>query len=82
VREDRYSIDQWRADARSGRLREAFACGTAAVVTPIGTVRSKDGEFKIGNGGPGTRTEDLKSALVAIQRGKAPDKYGWIHKVF
>ena len=38
VREDRYSIDQWRTDARSGRLREAFACGTAAVVTPIGTV--------------------------------------------
>ena len=82
VREDRYSIDQWRTDARSGRLREAFACGTAAVVTPIGTVRSKDGEFKIGNGGPGTQTEDLKSALVGIQRGHAADKYGWIHKVF
>ena len=82
VREDRYSIDQWRTDSRSGRLREAFACGTAAVVTPIGTVRSKDGEFKIGNGGPGTQTEDLKSALVGIQRGHAADKYGWIHKVF
>jgi branched-chain amino acid aminotransferase len=82
VREDRYSIDQWRSDARSGRLREAFACGTAAVVTPIGTVRSKDGEFKIGNGGPGTQTEDLKSALVGIQRGHAADTYGWIHKVF
>jgi len=82
VREDRYSIDQWRTDARSGRLREAFACGTAAVVTPIGTVRSKDGEFKIGNGGPGTQTEDLRSALVGIQRGKAADEYGWVHKVF
>ena len=82
VREDRYSIDQWRTDSRSGRLREAFACGTAAVVTPIGTVRSKDGEFKIGNGGPGTQTEDLKAALVGIQRGHAADKYGWIHKVF
>ena len=82
VREDRYSIDQWQSDARSGRLREAFACGTAAVVTPIGTVRSKDGEFRIGNGGPGTQTEDLKSALVGIQRGTAADKYGWIHKVF
>jgi len=82
VREDRYSIDQWRTDSRSGRLREAFACGTAAVVTPIGTVRSKDGEFKIGNGGPGTQTEDLKAALVGIQRGHAADKYGWIHRVF
>src|SRR5262245_21752618 len=82
VREDRYSIDQWRTDSRSGRLREAFACGTAAVVTPIGTVRSTDGEFKIGNGGPGTKTEELKSALVGIQRGKAADKHGWLHKVF
>ena len=82
VREDRYSIDQWRTDAASGRLREAFACGTAAVVTPIGTVRGKDGEFKIGNGGPGTKTEELKAALVGIQRGRSADPHGWIHKVF
>ena len=82
VREDRYSIDQWRADAGSGRLREAFACGTAAVVTPIGTVRSKNGEFKIGNGGPGTKTEELKATLVGIQRGRTADPHGWIHKVF
>jgi branched-chain amino acid aminotransferase len=82
VREDRYSIDQWRRDSASGRLREAFACGTAAVVTPIGTVRSTDGEFRIGNGGPGTRTEELKSALVGIQRGKAADPHRWLHKVF
>ena len=66
----------------SGRLREAFACGTAAVVTPIGTVRSKDGEFKIGNGGPGSRTEELKASLVDIQRGRAADPHGWIHQVF
>ena len=71
VREERYSIDQWKTDAASGRLREAFACGTAAVVTPIGTVRAPDGEFRIGNGGSGTRTEELKSALVDIQRGRA-----------
>ncbi|MFZ5780732.1 MAG: branched-chain amino acid aminotransferase [Pseudomonadota bacterium] len=82
VREERYAMDQWRADARSGRLREAFACGTAAVVTPIGTVRSRDGEFRIGNGGPGTRTEELKAALVGIQRGTAADTHGWIHRVF
>ena len=82
VREDRYSIDQWRTDASSGRLREAFACGTAAVVTPIGTVRSRDGEFKISNGGPGTKTEELKAALLGIQRGRTADPHGWIHKVF
>ncbi len=82
VREERYSIQQWKADAASGKLREAFACGTAAVLTPIGTVRSKDGEFRIGNGGPGTHTEALKAALVGIQRGRAADTHGWIHRVF
>jgi branched-chain amino acid aminotransferase len=82
VREEKYSYDQWKADAGSGKLREAFACGTAAVVTPIGTVRAPEGEFKIGNGGPGTRTEELKSALVDIQRCRAADPHGWIHKVF
>ncbi len=82
VREERYSYDQWKADAGTGRLREAFACGTAAVVTPIGTVRAPEGEFKIGNGGSGARTEELKTALVDIQRCRAPDPHKWIHKVF
>ena len=82
TREERYSYDQWKSDARSGRLSEAFACGTAAVVTPIGTVRAPEGEFKIGNGGPGVRTEELKASLVDIQRGRAPDPHNWIHRVF
>jgi branched-chain amino acid aminotransferase len=84
VREEPYSIDQWRADAKSGRLREAFACGTAAVITPIGTVRSTEGEFKIGDsksGGTGEVTEQLRAALVDIQRGRAADKYGWVHRI-
>src|SRR4029079_19661060 len=81
IREERYSYDQWKADAGSGRLREAFACGTAAAAAPIGTVRAPEGEFKIGNGGSGARTEELKSALVDIQRCRAPDPHKWIHKV-
>ena len=82
VREEKYSYEQWKTDSKSGRLREAFACGTAAVVTPIGTVRAPEGEFRIGNGGPGIRTTELKSALVDIQRCRAPDPHNWIHKVF
>ena len=76
-----YSIDEWRADAASGALREAFACGTAAVITPIGTVRSVDGEFTIGGGEPGPVTMDLRQQLVDIQRGRAADPYGWVHRV-
>ena len=52
------------------------------MVTPIGTVRSPEGEFTIGNGGSGARTEELKASLVNIQRCRAADPYGWIHKVF
>lgn len=82
IREERYSIDQWKADAASGKLREAFACGTAAVVTPIGRVRGKDFDFSIGNGGPGMLTEQLRAKLVAIQRGTAPDPHGWVDRLF
>ena len=82
VREERYSIDQWREDAASGRLLETFACGTAAVVTPVGRVASPDGSsFAIGSGGPGQTTAKLKDRLVAIQRGQAPDTHGWVMKI-
>ena len=81
VREAPYAIDQWRADAQSGRLTEAFACGTAAVVSPIGKVVGPEGEFKMGAGGPGQTTMRLKQKLVDIQRGVAPDPHGWVHRI-
>jgi branched-chain amino acid aminotransferase len=52
VREELYTIDQWRADAANGKLKEAFACGTAAVISPIGKVRSASGDFVINGGCP------------------------------
>jgi branched-chain amino acid aminotransferase len=82
TREEPYSLDQWRKDAASGRVKESFACGTAAVLTPIGMVKSKDGDFVIGNGQAAAQTEKLKSALIDIQRCRAADTHGWVHKVF
>jgi branched-chain amino acid aminotransferase len=82
VREEPYAIDQWQEDARSGRLREAFACGTAAVVTPIGEVRGRRHQFTIGTGGPGPVTARLKEALLDIQNGRAPDRHGWLDRLF
>lgn len=81
VSEEPYSLDQWRADAASGTLLETFACGTAAVVTPVGTVADRTSEFTIGSGGPGQITQKLRSRLVAIQRGEAPDPHGWVMKL-
>jgi branched-chain amino acid aminotransferase len=77
-----YSYEEWKADAASGALREAFACGTAAVITPIGTVRSATGDFVIGDGTAGPVTTGLRQQLVDIQRGRTPDGYGWVHRVF
>jgi branched-chain amino acid aminotransferase len=81
VREERYAIDQWRDDATSGKLIEAFACGTAAVVTPVGSVHSTSGSFTIGAGGPGQITQQLRAKLVDIQRGLAPDIHGWVQRI-
>jgi branched-chain amino acid aminotransferase len=73
-----YSMDEWRADAATGRLTEAFACGTAAVITPVGIVRGRDGEFAVRGGGFG---QSLRDELLDIQRGKRADKHGWMHKI-
>lgn len=81
VGEERYGLDQWRSDAESGKLVETFACGTAAVVTPVGRVAGHDGEFTIGSGGPGQLTRKLRDRLVGIQRGTVEDRHGWITKL-
>lgn len=81
VEERPYAIDEWRADAQAGRLTEVFACGTAAVIAAVGQVRSSDGDFMIGDGGTGARTEKLRERLIAIQRGRAADPDNWVHKV-
>ena len=81
VREEPYSIDQWRADATRGDLVETMACGTAAVVTPVGKVEGPDGAFTIGTGGPGQITSKLRERLVGIQRGVIADTHGWVMRI-
>lgn len=78
VEERSYSFDQWREDAATGRLTEAFACGTAAVIASIDKVRFKDGEFPI-PGGP--LTDALRNELVGIQRGVVADEFNWTWRV-
>jgi branched-chain amino acid aminotransferase len=81
VREEPYTIDEWRADAASGKLKEAFACGTAAVISPIGKVRSANGDFVINGGAAGPVAMSLRKKLVDIQYGRAPDPHQWVRKV-
>ena len=81
VREEPYTIEQWRKDAASGRLKEAFACGTAAVISPIGKVCSASGNFEISGGAAGPVAMGLRKKLVDIQYGRAEDPHDWIKKV-
>ncbi|HEY3587770.1 MAG TPA: branched-chain amino acid aminotransferase [Myxococcaceae bacterium] len=80
VEEGRISTDEWRSGCADGTLTEVFACGTAAVITPVGAVKSAGGSWTIGDGGPGPLSMRLRRALVDIQRGAAPDPHGWRHR--
>ncbi|MEU0115654.1 branched-chain amino acid aminotransferase [Streptomyces bobili] len=79
--EGRISLEQWQADAADGTLTEVFACGTAAVITPVGTVKRAGGRWQHSGGGPGPVTMKLREALLDIQRGKAEDRHGWMHEI-
>jgi branched-chain amino acid aminotransferase len=81
VREEPYSIDQWRDDATSGKMLETMACGTAAVVTAVGKVEGKTGEFTIGSGGTGQMATKIREKLVGIQNGTVEDTHGWVMKL-
>lgn len=60
---------------------EAALSGTAAVLTPVGTLIHNNQEFTVGNGQPGPTTIKLRQALNDIQWGKAPDKFNWLTQV-
>jgi branched-chain amino acid aminotransferase len=79
--EGKISADQWAAECASGELTEVFACGTAAVITPVGQVKSATGEWTIGDGSPGPVTMRLREELVGIQYGQRPDPHGWVYKI-
>jgi branched-chain amino acid aminotransferase len=81
VEERRIDVDEWRKGAADGRVTEVFACGTAAVVTPIGTLRWPGGEAVAGSGEPGEVTLKLRKALMDIQYGRVEDTHGWVRKV-
>jgi len=81
VREQRVSIDDWRDGAASGQITEVFACGTAAVVTPLNRLAWDGGQVTIGSGEPGPVTLRLRQALVDIQYGRVPDRHGWMHPI-
>lgn len=80
--EEPIAIDQWQRDAELGLVTEAFACGTAASVTPIGRVKdAAGGGWTVGDGRMGPVTRRLRQQLIDVQHGVVPAPEGWMRPV-
>ena len=81
VHEREITLDEVRNGIESGEIVEVFACGTAAVITPIGTLKSTDFEVTINNGEPGPITQEIYERITDIQYGRADDEFGWMRRL-
>lgn len=81
VNERLFSLDELKEACKNGTLKEAWGCGTAAVVSPIGHLVIDDEIYTINNNEIGAVTQDLYDTLTGIQWGKLPDSFGWTHPV-
>lgn len=79
VQERKFAIEEWKAGVASGEITEIFACGTAAVVTPVGELSWEGGS--VPSLPSGTVAADIRKALVDIQFGRAEDSFGWMHQI-
>jgi len=78
VEERDLTVGEWRAGVADGSITEAFACGTAAVITPIGELRAPDFTIELGRDRPGAVTMSLRDELTGIQFGSVEDRHGWL----
>ena len=81
VSERLLSIDELADALKNGELKEAWGCGTAAVVSPIGELCYKDVKYSINNGEIGQVTQHLYDTLTGIQWGKIEDTFGWTKEI-
>lgn len=78
VEERDVTVSEWRAGVASGAITEVFACGTAAVITPIGELKAADFTLPSPSAEPGELTMSLRDELTGIQHGLRPDPHGWM----
>ena len=78
VEERKIDVEEWRKGAAAGDITEVFACGTAAVITPVSRVKYGEGDFTVGDGNPGEVTMALRDTLTGIQRGTFADTHDWM----
>lgn len=81
VEQRKVSLAEVRQGVASGEIVEVFACGTAAVVTPVGILKSEHEEIVIGGNEPGELTVSIRQELTGIQYGRVPDRHNWLVKL-
>ena len=81
VSERKLSIQEVVDGVKSGKLKEAFGCGTAAIITPTGSLNYKNKDYVINNKEIGELTQRLYDYLIGIQYGLLPDEYEWMEFV-
>ncbi|MEH6781967.1 MAG: branched-chain amino acid aminotransferase [Rhodoglobus sp.] len=77
----RVTLDEWREGVESGEITEMFACGTAAVITPIALLKGDGVEFGSADAPAGELTMSLREELTDIQYGRREDKHGWMMRL-
>jgi branched-chain amino acid aminotransferase len=80
VEERKVSLAEVTSGLSSGEIVEVFACGTAAVITPIGEFKSRNGVLTV-SAEPGEVTVSLRNELTGIQYGTVEDRHGWMLKL-
>ncbi|RAN73508.1 branched chain amino acid aminotransferase [Bacillus sp. SRB_336] len=81
VEERKITIDEWRDGVAAGEITEAFACGTAAVITPIGELKTAEGTIASPGSGAGEVTMAIREQLLGIQTGAVEDLHGWLTRL-
>ena len=81
VEERLISIQEIAEASKSGKLEEAFGCGTASVIAPIGEFKWGETIMNVNNGKIGATTQRLYDTLIGVQRGALEDPFGWTYEV-
>jgi branched-chain amino acid aminotransferase len=81
IEERKITLDEIKTGITLGDIVEVFACGTAAVITPIGEFKSREGNIGNPNAEPGELTASLRAELTGIQYGTVEDRHGWMLKL-
>ncbi|WP_309081938.1 branched-chain amino acid aminotransferase [Zhihengliuella sp.] len=81
VEERKITLDEWRRTAENGHLREVFACGTAAVITPIGELKTTEESITTPALPADSVTMSIREQLLGIQTGTAEDQHGWLTRL-